>query len=82
MIAVPAAARLGSGYSPMWFGTNEPMSERAFQTRGLVALTLLALMGLHVSTALYHHLFRLDTVLRRLLPRSQTRVAAIARVPR
>ena len=53
----------------MWFGTNEPMSERVFQTHGLVAPTLLALMGLYVSRALHQHFVRLGAVLRSLLPR-------------
>ncbi len=35
---------------------------------------LLALIGLHVAAALYHHFFRHDNVLRRMLPTTSRRV--------
>ena len=67
---------------PMLLSTNELLAERVFEAHGLVALTLLALVGLHVSAALYHHFIRRDEVLRGMLPWSQRRRAVSARISR
>ena len=82
MLSGKRATVFGAVPLPMWFGTDGPLSERVFQAHGWVALTLLALVGLHVSAALYHHFVRQDAVLHGMLPWAQVRRAAMARAPR
>lgn len=82
MLSGKRATVFGAVPVPMWLGTDGPLSERVFQAHGVVALTLLALVGLHVSAALYHHFVRRDAVLRGMLPWAQVRRAVIVRAPR
>ena len=59
---------LGSILLPPWLGKNTPLSKRIFQLHGWIALALLALVGLHLSAALYHPFIRRDEVLAGMLP--------------
>lgn len=45
-----------------------PLARQVFQVHGWIALLLLAVIGVHVAAALYHHLVRRDEVLSGMLP--------------
>ncbi|HEY4250302.1 MAG TPA: cytochrome b/b6 domain-containing protein [Roseomonas sp.] len=47
---------------------NRPLAHRVFEAHGWIATALLALIGLHVAAALFHHLVRRDGVLTGMLP--------------
>jgi cytochrome b561 len=64
----PALEVFGAVSLPSISGANRAASDTVFQLHRLGALTLLALVALHVAAALYHHFIRRDGVLRRMLP--------------
>lgn len=49
---------------------SKTLSEMAFRVHGLLALTIIALVCVHVLAALYHHFIRHDDVLRRMMPKN------------
>ncbi|HWK44579.1 MAG TPA: cytochrome b/b6 domain-containing protein [Stellaceae bacterium] len=53
---------------PLVLPVDRPYARLVFQVHGGVALLLLALIGLHVAAALYHHFVRRDEVLSTMLP--------------
>jgi cytochrome b561 len=53
---------------PVLLPVKRTLGRQVFQIHGLVALLLLALIGLHVAAALYHHFVRRDRVLDAMLP--------------
>jgi cytochrome b561 len=72
-----------SGLRPLaWFGLfhvpklvapHEALAEQAETVHETLFLVLLALVVLHVAAAFYHHLFRGDATLARMLPRGWLR---------
>lgn len=79
LLVVPALGWLGVSYYPALdiFGVlklpglvaaNQKTAEIVFQYHGYAAFALLALAGIHVAAALYHHLIRRDNVLARMIP--------------
>ncbi|TWI00365.1 cytochrome b561 [Luteimonas cucumeris] len=70
-----------SGLRPFhWFGLvnvpklsapNESLSELSHQAHGTLFWVLVALVAVHVGAAFYHHLFRNDATLTRMLPRGR-----------
>jgi cytochrome b561 len=77
-----------SGLRPFrWFGLfdvpkltapDEALSRNAMNAHELIFWALVALVAVHAGAALYHHLFRRDATLARMLPRGwlKTSVAA------
>jgi cytochrome b561 len=53
---------------PLLLPVKRPLGRQVFQVHGLISLLLLALIGLHVAAALYHHFVRRDGVLVGMLP--------------
>ena len=53
---------------PLLMATNRPVSRQIFAVHGMVALVILAVVGLHACAALYHHFVLRDEVLRGMLP--------------
>ena len=81
-IAMPLSGWLydsASGLRPFrWFGLvempklvgpHEWIADRALTAHELLFLLLVALVALHAGAAFYHHLFRRDATLQRMLPR-------------
>lgn len=64
----PALDVFGLFSLPAFLQPNEAAAARAFMLHKYAAFLLLALIGLHVAAALYHHIVRKDGVLRRMLP--------------
>ena len=58
----------GSSALPSWLPPDKSLAHRIFQLHGWTALTLLALIGMHIAAALYHHFVRRDAVLAGMLP--------------
>jgi cytochrome b561 len=54
---------------PKLVGPHEWIADRALTTHELLFLLLVGLVVLHVGAAFYHHLFRRDATLLRMLPR-------------
>jgi cytochrome b561 len=80
MVAVPVAGyvtALARGHDLAWFGIALPpllgadraLSRTAIRVHEFLAWTLLALVGIHVAAALWHHVVARDATLRRMLPR-------------
>ena len=59
---------LGVIYVPSPFGVDQALGEAMKIVHGTLAVTLLALIVIHMAGALYHHLILRDDVLRRMLP--------------
>ena len=66
------------GWSPLLFGivklaqvveTGSPVARQVGELHNLLSYVLLVMIGLHVLAALYHHFWRHDGVLYRMLPR-------------
>ncbi len=57
---------------PSPLAANKTLAHDFARVHGLGAYTLLALAGLHILAALYHHYGRADGVLQRMLPASWT----------
>ena len=55
---------------PPIMGKNEPLSVVLFAIHRWSGFLLVVLVGMHVGAALFHHVIRGDTVLRRMLPRA------------
>src|ERR1700756_4547346 len=53
---------------PSFLPINRPLARLIFTMHGWAALLLLALIGVHVAAALYHHFIRRDDVLSGMLP--------------
>lgn len=78
LIVVPVLGYLGISYYPALevFGVklpavvaaNEDTAKVVFTWHGYAALALVALAGMHICAALYHHIIRKDNVLRRMMP--------------
>lgn len=58
----------GAVVLPALLPFNRPLARQIFWLHGWTALLLLALIGLHVAAALYHHFVRRDAVLSGMLP--------------
>jgi cytochrome b561 len=56
---------------PVLLPGNRSLARQIFQAHGLVAVLLLAVIGVHVTAALYHHFIRGDRVLAGMLPGAQ-----------
>lgn len=80
LIAMPLAGWIGAtaGGRPPKLGDialalpvaeNKALKEWAFGWHETIAFMLIALLCLHVGAALYHHFFKRDDVLRRMLPK-------------
>ncbi len=54
---------------PMLVEQNKPLAEVLLKLHMALALTLCALLVLHIGAALHHHFIRKDDTLRRMLPR-------------
>ncbi|MCB1506726.1 MAG: cytochrome b [Hyphomicrobiaceae bacterium] len=65
----PALDIFGLFKLPSLVTANQKLAETVFQYHGLAAFALVALAGVHVGAALYHHLLRKDNVLARMIPR-------------
>ena len=59
---------LGLIHIPSPFGVDRALGEAMLVVHRTLAWTLLALVGIHVLAALYHHIVLRDDVLRRMLP--------------
>ena len=59
---------LGLIYVPSPFGVDAALGEVMKSVHQTLAVTLLALIVVHVAAALYHHFMLRDDVLRRMLP--------------
>lgn len=80
LLTMPIAGWLGSsasGISVSWFdvvalpdllGPNKALAHLLFGIHALMAWLLIAILGLHIGAALWHHFVKRDTVLRRMLP--------------
>ncbi|MCB1521330.1 MAG: cytochrome b [Hyphomicrobiaceae bacterium] len=79
LLVVPVLGWLGVSYYPALdvFGlvklpglvaANKETAEAVFVYHAYAAFALLALIGVHVGAALYHHLIRRDNVLARMIP--------------
>jgi cytochrome b561 len=53
---------------PMWLGKDETLVKFFHPGHRYLAWTLLALVGLHVAAALWHHAIKRDATLWRMLP--------------
>jgi len=58
----------GSFVLPPLLPADRALAHQVFQVHGWTALLLLALIGLHMAAALYHHFVRRDEVLAGMLP--------------
>ena len=58
---------------PKLTGPDERLADRAHDAHELLFLVLVALVALHAGAALYHHLFRRDDTLARMLPARRAR---------
>jgi cytochrome b561 len=78
VIAMPLAGWIGStaaGHAPQlgpWalalpIAKNKVIAETAFNIHGLLALTIIALLCLHISAAFFHYFIKKDTILQRML---------------
>lgn len=54
---------------PMLVEQNKPLAEVLLKLHMALALTLCALLVLHIGAALHHHFIRKDDTLRRMLPK-------------
>jgi cytochrome b561 len=61
-------ALFGSAVLPLTLPVDRVLARQIFQLHGMTALLLLALFGLHVAAALYHHFVRKDEVMAGMLP--------------
>ena len=59
---------LGLVHIPSPFGVDRELGEAMRYVHQTLALLLLALVGIHILAALYHHFVLRDDVLRRMLP--------------
>jgi cytochrome b561 len=59
---------LGIIYIPSPFGVDPALGESMKLVHSGLAITLLVLVGVHVTAALYHHVILRNDVLRRMLP--------------
>lgn len=84
LLLVPLLGWIGTSLYPAltvfdWFALpaltapDRPLSVPVFAAHKIAAFTLIALIGMHVSAALYHHFIRRDGVLGRMLPRVSRR---------
>lgn len=84
LLLVPLLGWIGISLYPAlavfdWFALpaltapDRPLSVPVFAAHKIAAFTLIALIGLHVFAALYHHFIRRDGVLGRMLPRLSQR---------
>lgn len=65
---------LGWVYFPMpGISPNEQLAGEAFQLHNTLAIIVIVLVSIHIFAALFHHFILGDTVLRRMLPRHQTK---------
>lgn len=83
MLAMPVSGWLMSsakGVPTVWFGLlplpdllakNPPLGERLAELHAALAVSLMALVALHVAAALKHHFIDRDEVLSRMLPASR-----------
>lgn len=55
---------------PPIIGKNEPLSVVLFAIHRWAGFLLVTLVAMHIGAALFHHIIRGDTVLRRMLPRA------------
>jgi cytochrome b561 len=69
----PALTVFDSFALPALTAPNRPLSVPVFAAHKIAAFTLIALVGIHVAAALYHHFIRRDGVLGRMLPRISRR---------
>jgi cytochrome b561 len=53
---------------PLLLPVNRTLGRQVFQVHGVVGMILLALIGLHIGAALYHHFILKDGVLAGMLP--------------
>lgn len=49
-------------------GQDKLLSDTAFKIHGLLAITIIVLVSVHVMAALYHHVIKKDNILRRMMP--------------
>jgi cytochrome b561 len=63
----------GNAVLPIMLPVNRMLARTVFRIHGVTALLLLALIGLHVAAALYHHFVRKDEVMAGMLPRVRGR---------
>jgi len=64
----PALDIFGVLRLPALAAVDKATAEELFFVHGLMARILIALVGMHVGAALFHHFIRKDGVLRRMLP--------------
>lgn len=64
----PALDIFGLFKLPGLVAPNQPASSTVFMMHKFGAFALVALVGLHIAAALFHHIVRKDGVLRRMLP--------------
>jgi cytochrome b561 len=67
------------GQLPALIGTDRPLARQLLAMHQAVGFTLLGLIALHASAALYHHFWRRDDTLDAMLPRPiRRRATAVA----
>ena len=54
---------------PMLLEKNKEVADILLPLHGILALTLCALLAMHIGAALHHHFIRKDDTLRRMLPK-------------
>jgi cytochrome b561 len=64
---------------PALIGTDRSLARQLLAVHQAVGFSLLALIALHASAALYHHFWRRDDALDAMLPRPLRRCATAAR---
>ncbi len=82
LIAMPLCGWIGSvaaGYAPHLFGVyfnlpiapSKTVDDIAFTIHNALAIVIIVLVSLHILAALYHHFFKKDNVLLRMMPGDQ-----------
>jgi cytochrome b561 len=72
-------ALFGNGVLPLALPVDRVLAGPVFKLHGVTALLLLALIGLHVAAALYHHFIRKDEVMAGMLPRMRCQSRSVER---
>jgi cytochrome b561 len=75
-------ALFGGAVLPLTLPVDRQLARQIFQLHGMTALLLLALIGLHVAAALYHHFVRRDEVMAAMLPGMPCRLRPAELAPR
>jgi cytochrome b561 len=66
----------GPAVLPLLLPANRALGRQIFVAHGVIASLLLAIIGVHVTAALYHHFVRKDNVMAGMLPGAQYRARA------